>query len=151
MASIHDLQRSANLMTNEERGELLDRGWHPDVIISLYDRGFRPCKPDYILARSEGVDVSRTMGFLRQTSMPHLYITVANDPLPHVVLERIDTAIADASRLRGHEELAGQFMRFFEQCRNWKPSSDLAALECRLSALEQKTANCEPPTENLKS
>lgn len=138
MASIHDLTRAANLMTAEEQHELLALGWDPRVVLSLAERGFRPCKPDPILARSEGIDIKRTIGFLRQTSMPHLHISVENDPLPHVVLERIDTAIADAHRLKGHEELAGYFMRFFDQCRNWKPSPDLSTLEKRLAALEAK-------------
>lgn len=136
MPSIYDMTRSEHAMTGEEMTELRESGWHPEVIGSLYSRGFRPCKPDYVAARFEGIDISRTMGFIRQTTHPHLFITVANDLLPHVVLERIDTAIAEAAHLQGHEQLAAQFMRFFDSCKHWKPSPDLSKLEARLSALE---------------
>jgi hypothetical protein len=138
MASIYDLIRAANMMTAEERQELLDGGWDPRVILSLEERGFRPCKPDYVAARFEGVDIKRTMGFLRQTSMPHLHITVANDPLPHVVLERIDTAIYEAGRMKGHDTLASDFQRFFQRCQSQHPGPDLAILETRLAKLESE-------------
>ncbi len=136
--------RSANMMTATERDDLIAAGWHVEVVESLRVRGFRPCKPDYVSARFEGIDISRTMGFLRQTALPHLHITVPRYAQAVDVMEAIDTAIAAASRREGHEALAGQFMRFFEQCRNWKPSPDLAALESRLSALEQRTKNEAP-------
>lgn len=136
MASINHHLRRQHLMTDDERAELRDLGWHDEVIESLFRRGFRPCKPDYVTARFEGIDISRTMGFLRQTSMPHLYITVANDQEISVVLERIDTAIYEAGREQGHSTLAGDFMRFFEHCKNWKPSPDYNAIEKRLAALE---------------
>lgn len=141
MPSLHTLARTANLMTEDERAELLADGWHPKVIDSLADRGFRPCKPDLIAARSGDFDIHRSLGFLRQTSTPHLYITVAKDELPEVVLERIDSAIFECGHRDGHEHVAGQFMRFFESCKSWQPASDVRVLEKRLAALEAANAS----------
>lgn len=148
MASMHDRMRAENLMTQDEVTELRALGWQLEVIQALQHRGFRPCKPDAIMARSGDFDIHRSMGFLRQTAMPHLYVTVERDELPHVVLERIDSAIYEAGYRSGHETLAGHFMRFFEQCKNWKPMPDVRDLEKRLAELEQRAANKEPGTTN---
>lgn len=143
MPSMHDLMRKPYLMTDEERSELLADGWQPEVIESLAVRGFRPCKPDFIAARRGDFEIGRCLGFLRQTSSPHLYITVAKDTLPHVVMERIDTAIYECGHRHGHEHVAGLFMRFFDQCKSWRPAPDNAALEKRLAALEARELSTE--------
>lgn len=143
MPSLHTLARTANLMTQDERAELLADGWHPDVVASLHVRGYRPCKPDVVAARSGDFNFSRCMGFVRQTCMPHLHITVENDPLPHVVMERIDSAIHDASYAMGYEAIGGEFMRFFGLCKNHRPAPGVNDLEKRLAAIEAKLANKE--------
>jgi len=134
--TMHDKIRAADVMTADEKKELLEAGWHPDVVASLELRGFRPCKPDYIAARAGDMDFKSCLGFVRQTAMPHLYITLQRDPLPHVMLERIDSAIHDAGCVSGHQSLAGHFMRFFELCKSWRPAPDLRELEERLKVLE---------------
>lgn len=145
MSSMHDMMRAPNLMTDVERAELLAKGWQPEVVDSLQSRGFRPCKPDFIAARFEGASIDRTMGFLRQTRMPHLYITIEKDTLPHVVLERIDNAIHDCGRLHGHESIASSFMSFFERVKQWKPSNH-HDLEARVARLEENAgAEAQPP------
>lgn len=147
MASMQDIERSANTMTDAECTELIGSGWNTDVVLSLRFRGFRPCKPDYIAARFEGIDIRRTMGFIRQTAHPHLHITVARDELSHVVMERIDTAIYEAGMRIGHESLASSFMSFFERCKHWKPAPDISHLEKRLARLEAKLSNnSQPPS-----
>lgn len=127
-------------MTVEERAELIGSGWADVVVDCLALRGFRPCKPDIIAARSGDFDLDGCVGFLRQTRTPHLYITVAKDALPHVVMERIDTAIYECGHRHGHERVASRFMGFFNDCKVWTPSPDLAAIEKRLQALESAKA-----------
>lgn len=144
MASMHDKMRDAEMMTDEEFIELQTLGWHPDVIQALRVRGFRPCKPDHIIARSGDFNIHRSMGFLRQTTVPHLHITVESDELPYVVLERIDTAIFEAGHRAGHEHIASLFMRLFEQCKNWRPAPDVVSFEKRLADLERLTTNKAP-------
>ena len=143
MPSLHTLERQANLMTDEEQHELIEKGWHPRVIVQLALRGFRPCKPDWMAARFEGASIDRTMGFLRQTSMPHIYITVERDELVEVVLERIDTAIYEAGRQQGHEVLAASFMSFFTRCQRVPPAADMSAIEKRLAAIEARQSDKE--------
>lgn len=138
---MHDLMRKPHLMTDEEKQELLQDGWHPDVVASLQVRGYRPCKPDFVAARSGDFNFSRCMGFVRQTCMPHLHITVENDPLPHVVMERIDSAIHDASYAKGYEAIGGEFMRFFNLCKSHPPAPHLADLAKRIAEIEHQMAN----------
>ena len=138
MASLHHLARAADVMTAEEQQELLAAGWDSRVVLSLAERGFRPCKPDYVDARFEHADIKRTMGFIRQTSMPHLHITVERDSDLNVVLERIDTAIFEAGRQSGHDSLAGDFQRFFQRCQSRHPGPDLTTFSDRLTAIEAK-------------
>lgn len=139
MASLHDTTRAERMMTADERRELLAAGWQIEVIDSLHLRGFRPCRPDYVAARFDGTDIARTMGFLRQTAVPHLHITLAKSQSLSEVMESIDTAIYESGHRHGHATLAGLFMRFFEQCKSWQPAPDLAVLEKRLTALEANT------------
>lgn len=147
MASMHDIERQANLMTPEERAELLAAGWCEEVITALQRRGFRPCKPDYIAARSGDFDITRCCGFLRQTRMPHLHITVEKDTLPHVVLERIDDAIYEAGCGQGHEALASHFNRFLSYCKNRQGFT----LEARVAALEAQTQDKKITDKNIPS
>ncbi len=145
MSSMHTLIRQKNLMTEPERTELLASGWHPKVVESLADRGFRPCKPDIIAARSGDFDLHNSLGFLRQTATPHLYITIAKDELTEVVMERIDSAIYECGHRHGHEHVAGLFMRFFDQCKHWQPAPSTADLEKRLAVLEAANAQSRAP------
>jgi hypothetical protein len=75
MSSMHDITRHANVMTATERDDLIAGGWPVEVIDSLRVRGFRPCKPDIVSARFEG-DARDCIGFLRQTTLPHIQITL---------------------------------------------------------------------------
>jgi len=150
MPSIHSLERQKNLMTDAEMLELLEKGWHTDVVESLFHRGFRPCKPDPIDARFTGIDIDQTMGFLRQTSTPHLHISIVNDPDPTIVLERIDAAIYEAGWEKGHNYIAGLFNAALNRCKSIPAAADLSTLEQRLVALEAKSraqsAESEEPT-----
>ena len=127
-----------HLMTDEERAELLQQGWQPDVIQSLYDRGFRPCQPDFIMARTTGMSPSQYTGFIRQTCTPHIHISIHRDEVLHGVLEHIDSAIYQAGHCSGHDYLAAYFMRFFEACKN-HPTPDTSDLAARIANLESQS------------
>lgn len=134
---------TANLMTDAEITELRHKGWHPEVIASLLDRGFRPCQPDFIDLRFSGSDMKNSLGFIRQGTLPHLHITLVRDDDVQTVLERIDTGIFEAGLRVGHEGLAGSFMRFVDSCKSWRLSPAPAALETNLTHLEARLAKLE--------
>ena len=136
--SISDHLRAAHLMTDAEKEDLLAHGWHPIVIESLALRGFRPCKPDFIEQRFEPLDLRHACGFLRQTSLPHLHISITKTAQPAEVMEAIDTAIYEAGQRTGHESLAGDFMRFYNRCKAWRPTPSHDDLITRIQALEAK-------------
>ena len=144
--TLHDLERQKNLMTAEERQEMLALGWQAAVLDRLFERGFRPCKADPALVRAFDFDPTRCSGWIRQTSMPHLHITVARDESLEVVLERIDAAIYYAGDRAGFSRNAGYFMHFLDQCRAWKPLPDLTSLEARVKQLEEERNDklCDP-------
>lgn len=143
MSSISDQLRDSLMMSPEEWEGLVSQGWHLDVVASLRIRGFRPCQPDYVAARFDGIDIKKTMGFIRQTALPHLHITIARDESAQTVMERIDTAILEAGMRIGHESLAGLFMRFFESCKAWHLSPAPAALESQIEKLNARLAHLE--------
>lgn len=130
-------------MTDAECTELIGSGWKTDVVLSLRFRGFRPCKPDYVAARFEGIDIGRTMGFIRQTALPHLHITITRHESSQTVMERVDTAIFESGMRIGHESLAGLFTRFFESCKTWHLSPAPAALESHIEKLNTRLAKLE--------
>ncbi|HBJ86103.1 MAG TPA: hypothetical protein DDZ88_20000 [Verrucomicrobiales bacterium] len=111
-------------------------------------RGFRPCQPDYIAARFDGTDLKKTLGFIRQTALPHLHITIARDESAQMVMERIDTAILEAGMRIGHESLAGLFMRFFESCKTWQLSPAPPALEANVAKLAARLEKLEAALSN---
>lgn len=136
--TLYHMARAEHLMTADEREELINDGWQPAIIDELAARGFRPCKPDLITARFES-SVGITCGFLRQTSTPHLYITVRQDAFIEALREQIDTAIYDAGWSAGAEHLASYFQRFQEAVkRPRRPSEAERTIEQRLAALEAK-------------
>ncbi len=123
-------------MSDAEITELTREGWPAEIIASLRTRGFRPCEADHIAARFDGADPKKTRGFIRQTALPHLHLTLERHGTMREMLERIDTALFEAGLRVGHEGLAGMFMRFFESCKTWRLSPAPAALETRLAKLE---------------
>lgn len=132
-------------MTADEREELIQDGWQPAIIDELAARGFRPCKPDIVSARFES-SIGITCGFLRQTSTPHLYITVRQDAFIEVVREQIDTAIYDAGWSAGADHIATFFQRFQDAVkRPRRPSETEASIEQRLAVLESHLAKLTPP------
>lgn len=122
MSTAYDLTRAPLLMTEKDRQELLSLGWQPEVIASLHDRGFRPCRPDVHELRFGGADATRSMGFLRQTATPHIHISVLRDSPVHHVLELIDTAIYEAGCRAGHQQIADKFNAFTTACKS-RPAS----------------------------
>ena len=134
--SLSQTKRAADTMTPDGRAELLAKGWRPEVIDSLAVRGFRPCKPDFIAARFDGSDPSRTVGFIRQTCIPHLHITVDNSAEPHEALEAIDTAIFEAGQRWMHGQIAHRWNTFGTFMRTPNLEDPLASLTARLAALE---------------
>lgn len=134
--SLHQTARAADTMTPEDRAMLLKQGWQPAVIDSLTVRGFRPCKPDLIAARFNGIDPSRTAGFIRQTCIPHLHITVDRQSELHEVLEAIDTAIYEAGQHWMHSQIAWRWNTFLTALRTPNLEDPLASLTARLAALE---------------
>jgi hypothetical protein len=141
--SITDQQRALVSMSDAEITELTREGWPVEVIASLRDRGFRPCEADHIAARFDGADPKKTRGFIRQTTLPHLHITIQRHASVCEVLEHIDTALFEAGLRVGHEGLAGMFMRFFESCQTWRLSPAPAALETNLVNLTARLAKLE--------
>lgn len=119
--------RKTRMMTVEERIDLINSGWKEEVINSLSRRGFRECGP---VVNADG---TKTPSFLRQTTLPHLHIALEKT----ATLEDVDNAIDEFSRREAHSALAGLFMRFFDQCKAWRPAPDNAALEKRLAVLEE--------------
>lgn len=148
--SITDQHRALVTMTDEESTLLQQQGWQTEVIHSLHQRGFRPCRPDYTAARFEGNDMAATLGFIRQTTLPHLHITVEKDTSHRVVLERIDTAIFEAGLSAGHQSLAASFMSFFDRCKKVRVIPD-QSLESRLAKLEAANATITSPLSPLTS
>ena len=130
-------------MSDAEITELTREGWPAEIIASLRTRGFRLCETDHIAARFDGADPKKTRGFIRQTALPHLHITVVRDNDVETVLERIDTALFETGLRVGHEGLAGMFTRFFESCKTWRLSPAPAALETNLTHLEARLAKLE--------
>jgi len=124
MPSPHDLTRAALLMTAQDHAELRALGWQEEVITALHDRGFRPCRPDLHEVRFTGADPARRMGFLRQTAVPHLHISVDRDSPVYLVLEAIDTAIYEAGYKAGHTHLAAKFTAFTTACKS--PTASLS-------------------------
>lgn len=133
--SLYHLARKENLMTDEERAELLADGWQPEIVQELAARGFRPCQPE----RHEVV-IGCVGGFLRQTVKPHLHITVERDEFIEVVRERIDTAIYDAGYDDGHDCLASAFERFTSRAKARRPRLDpeIADLKDEVAKLKAK-------------
>lgn len=135
-------------MSCEDRQQLLKAGFKEAMIEELDRRHFKPCRlPKDTLPPSK---VTR-YGFLRQTTLPHLHISLT----PYDTPESLDTAIYDAGRRDGHDLLGMAFMRFFDAVKNRHAAVDLTTLETRLAALEaraaelQTTENSEPRTENI--
>jgi hypothetical protein len=143
MSSITDQQRALVSMSDAEINELLREGWPAEIVFSLKDRGFRPCETDHIAARYDGADPKKTRGFIRQTALPHLHLTLERQGSMREILERIDTALFEAGLRVGHEGLAGMFMRFVESCKTWRLSPAPAALETNLSNLTARLAKLE--------
>jgi hypothetical protein len=143
MSSITDQQRALVSMSDAEITELTREGWPAEIIASLRTRGFRPCEADHIAARFDGADPKKTRGFIRQTALPHLHITLERQGSMREMLERIDTALFEAGLRVGHEGLAGSFMRFVESCKTWRLSPAPAALETHLVNLTARLAKLE--------
>jgi hypothetical protein len=141
--SITDQQRALVSMSDAEITELTREGWPAEIIASLRTRGFRPCEADHIAARFDGADPKKTRGFIRQTALPHLHLTLERHGTMREMLERIDTALFEAGLRVGHEGLAGMFMRFFESCKTWRLSPAPAALETHLVNLTARLAKLE--------
>ena len=132
---MHDLTRHANVMTATERDDLIPDGWPVEVIDSLRQRGFRPCKPDIVSARFEG-DARDCIGFLRQTTLPHIQITLERSQDVTSLMEAIDSEIRHDGRKMGMDEATGPFVQFLSLCKNRRPPPDLSALEQRLQKVE---------------
>jgi len=139
--TIYHLARKEHLMTDEDRAELLADGWQPEVIESLARRGFRPCLPDMETLRREHACPGKSAGFVRQTSKPHLYITIQQDPFVEVVLEQIDTAIYREGGDAGHDEIATLFERFVSRAkvRRRREDPEIAELKREIATLKART------------
>lgn len=135
MPSMHDITRHPHVMTATERDDLIALGWPVEVIDSLRQRGFRPCLPDIVSARFEG-DSRDCLGFLRQTTLPHLQITLEKCGGITELLEAIDSEIWQAGRCFGINEATAPFVRFLDLCKHRKPEPDVSAMEQRLQRLE---------------
>lgn len=121
----------------QDKEFLRHEGFSAAMIEELERRHFKPCQPpERITCPSK---VTR-YGFLRQTTLPHLHISLT----PYDTPESLDTAIYEAGRRDGHDLLGGFFMRFFDAVKNRPAAVDLATLETRLATLEARI-----PTENI--
>jgi hypothetical protein len=79
-------------------------------------------------------------GFVRQGSLPHIYIVLD----PRCDVREVITAIYDDGRKQGHEGLAAAFMSFVDRCKRVPPAEDLSEIKKRLAEVEAKiTANSE--------
>ena len=132
---MHDNTRHLNVMTATERDDLIAAGWPVEVIDSLRVRGFRPCKPDIVSARFEG-DARDCIGFLRQTTLPHIQITLERSQDVTILMESIDSEIRQDGRRIGMDEITAPFVQFLNLCKNRRPVHDVMALEQRLQRVE---------------
>ena len=129
-------------MSPQDLSDCQRQGFHPAVIAILDAADFLPA------GDHKHQDGTTSPAFVRQGSLPHIYITLD----PRCDVREVITAIFDAGRQQGHEGLAASFMSFFDRCRRIPPAADVSTLEKRLAVLEarqgdnQTTRQGEAPT-----
>lgn len=129
MPSLSDLMAAERRMTAAEYDDLHRRGYKPDVINFLRDRGFREAGE----IRNDDHTTSPT--FLRQTMMPHLHIAVH----PGDTLDDLLSAIYDMAWTDGANNIASAFNNFLDRVKRPRRSSETErSIDQRLTALELK-------------
>lgn len=129
MPSLADLIAAERRMTAAEYDDLHRRGYRPEVIDFLSDRGFREAGE----IRHDDGTTSPT--FLRQTTMPHLHIAVH----PGDSLDDLLSAIYDMAWTDGANHIANSFNNFLDRVRRPRPPTETERFhDARLSALEKK-------------
>jgi len=125
-------------MSPQDLSDCQRQGFHPAIIAMLDAADFHPA------GDHKHADGTTSPAFVRQGSLPHIYITLD----PRCDVREVITAIFDAGRQQGHEGLAASFMSFFERARRIPPAADLSTLEKRLAALESKSSEQNAESQN---
>ena len=137
MPSLYDLIAAGRRMTAADYDDLHRRGYKPDVIDFLRDRGFREAGE----IRNDDGTTSPT--FVRQTIMPHLHIAVHDGD----TLDDLLSAIYDMAYTDGANNIASAFNNFLDRVkRPRRPSETERSIDQRLTALELKLS-----TKNVKT
>jgi len=121
------------MMSPQDLALTAAQGFSPAVIAMLNTADFHPA------GDHKHQDGTTSPAFVRQGSLPHIYITLD----PRCDVREVITAIFEDGRKQGHEVLAASFMSFFERCRRIPPAADMSALEKRLAAIEARQSDKE--------